>query len=739
MRTGQKGVDVICPQRLEEPVYTTGRDHYGVVKSTLSTTSYINLHGLHPHQTITQLSTDPEIPLDQLDITRDRGTGEFLVRLKQPQDGNDSLTVKVHYVVKELQSDQAIEDAILPVLPDSSLKTLVDEALGAGASAFNTASAKALIESLTQWGRSFQATEKVAGETGTEILGNIIKRRQGACRHRTWAAWAVASAYGLQTRIVSSKAHQWLECSPDQGKHWVTIDLSGTEGEITTRQPEFKASAKGLIIPPEARKKLLAQAKANALDVASRMGVSEEDVIKWMNSDGLHPLEIKDAMPVFRTCLKSRNFLLFQTGVNMLVSGMVPVPENPRSFKHLKERLQKKFITHLENCQSDAEKQRVFKLLNNMKFLFKGDSVESGNKQWLDFIETIYWVLNSDSSEADQYGFELFSSFILENNLLQGLSQQEVTAFYKGISSLLQTTVAKSRKSELQAVQEAFDKKFSMFYPSIKAPASKTPQSTKCSTSASPMQIRAEIPSLEPLLRTTCIGSGHSWQPGGHLNTGRLLRHQAPFYEQKATTSTKAVKIVQTGSNKIIKVDGFTQKKLNDKIKQSSLNINAILLEFGPADPGLDLKLSLIEFSHSSTAANKQKVLDYFAEEGITVPDKLDKQLNQCIECYNTLEPVRKALPGSYAKYLARVTKANDGNLKLYCLAQSEQFRGHRKLPTWQAIMAANALEEEFLPIPGDLVVSHLKKDDGDSLILSDKVFGGYMAEFIDNIQTDDL
>ena len=97
--TGRHGSDVICPEPLQAPVYTMGEEHYGVVPMSLCRDQYVQLPGVYPHQTITRLCTQPEIPLEQLEIVRDRGTGELLIRLKDPCN-HELKKLTVHYVVK---------------------------------------------------------------------------------------------------------------------------------------------------------------------------------------------------------------------------------------------------------------------------------------------------------------------------------------------------------------------------------------------------------------------------------------------------------------------------------------------------------------------------------------------------------------------------------------------------------------------------------------------------------------
>lgn len=743
MRTGQKGVNVICPAHLKAPVFTTGKEHYGVVNRRLSTTAYITLPGLYPHQTITRLSTDPEIPLDQLDITRDRATGEFLVRLKQPWGDKDSFIADVHYVVKELQSDQTIEDAKLPAPSGSPLKALVDEALGEGASAFNTDSSKALIESLTQWGRGFQATEDIAAETGTETLSEIIKRKQGACRHRARAVWAIAASRGLPVRMISSGAHRWLECSPDQGKHWMKINLFGASSEAMAfvNQPNLKESAKGLIFPAEERLNLLAEAKRNPSAFASRIGSSVEDVFRWIEGNGLTPLKINNASSAFNYLMKSNSVERFRIALDVLLSEEMTPRVASGSLRMFIHDLSTRYAEILEGSKSEAERQTMFRLLGKIRPMLKGDSHYSANEQWVMFIKAIDARLGGrmfNSYNPKQRNFEWLSYAIVEGDLLKGLSEEEISEIHH-IFKYAQREAPKPREADVQELHKIFEKQFSPYYPSIKAPAQKTKQACGWEKPADLKLVKGAVPSLEGRLRITRIGAGYTWQPEGSIDLDRLLKQQAPFREQKAIVSTRAIKVVQN-KNKLMGIDRFHSTNLYRKITGSDFSIAGITHCLSlPRQIDLQVENFLYGFYASPTSESMDNILSFLNSHNIAVPEWFHTILRTYLQHHDMVEAAFKNLPTSYAQYLEKTTRANQGKFDLYYLAQNEQFRGHRKLRTWQAIVEANAIKEEFLPIPDDLVVDHLKKEDGDSLILTSKELGHYVNEFIDNTQTDDL
>nr|MDT0251879.1 transglutaminase domain-containing protein [Endozoicomonas sp.] len=85
---------------------------------------------------------------------------------------------------------------------------------------------------LAQWCREFNDTRDIPGQ-GLDLLINLIRKKQGICRHRSQVFQVLSQYFGVPARMVSSNQHRYIEISPDGGQHWRKIDLGGG-GEYTT-------------------------------------------------------------------------------------------------------------------------------------------------------------------------------------------------------------------------------------------------------------------------------------------------------------------------------------------------------------------------------------------------------------------------------------------------------------------------------------------------------------------------
>nr|MDT0253760.1 hypothetical protein [Endozoicomonas sp.] len=85
---------------------------------------------------------------------------------------------------------------------------------------------------LAQWCRGFNDTRDIPGQ-GLDLLINLIREKQGVCRHRSEVFQVLSQYFGVPARMVRSNNHRYIEISPDGGQHWRKIDLGGG-GECTT-------------------------------------------------------------------------------------------------------------------------------------------------------------------------------------------------------------------------------------------------------------------------------------------------------------------------------------------------------------------------------------------------------------------------------------------------------------------------------------------------------------------------
>ena len=82
------------------------------------------------------------------------------------------------------------------------------------------------IESYAQWCRSFESKQNVSG-SGLQLLLDMMRDKQGACRHRMMIFTVLCLYNGVKARMVRSQVHGFCEVSPNQGKNWHKYDLGG--------------------------------------------------------------------------------------------------------------------------------------------------------------------------------------------------------------------------------------------------------------------------------------------------------------------------------------------------------------------------------------------------------------------------------------------------------------------------------------------------------------------------------
>ena len=190
----------------------------------------------------------------ELEVARSHSTGQWLVRCPTPMEqGCESVTIDF----------KVIPDAAYNRLPDSGTAFELSQELisqntrewldnhifkrppGDGCASFDElCHIKQLglpseqIQALVKWCKSFSHTENLPG-SGAELLLNMIRRKQGVCRHRAVVFALLAGYLGIPTRIVRNDCHTYVEVSPDNGRHWHRVDLGGGPGSDTTPPANF--------------------------------------------------------------------------------------------------------------------------------------------------------------------------------------------------------------------------------------------------------------------------------------------------------------------------------------------------------------------------------------------------------------------------------------------------------------------------------------------------------------------
>ena len=238
------------------PAWKTGLalEDLGTIEATcqfLLSSQWLALPGLTPNDQLQGIECREGW---KLEVARSHSTGQWLVRCPTPMEqGCESVTIDF----------KVIPDAAYNRLPDSGTAFELSQELisqntrewldnhifkrppGDGCASFDElchikqlGSPSEQVRALMKWCKSFSYTENLSG-AGAELLLNMIRRKQGVCRHRAVVFALLAGYLGIPTRIVRNDCHTYVEVSPDNGRHWHRVDLGGGPGPDTTLPADF--------------------------------------------------------------------------------------------------------------------------------------------------------------------------------------------------------------------------------------------------------------------------------------------------------------------------------------------------------------------------------------------------------------------------------------------------------------------------------------------------------------------
>ena len=749
---GQAGFDVICPQLLRGPVHMMGNEHYGTCVRKLETEVYIPLTGVYPHQTISQFCTEPPIPLDAFDILRDRKTGQMVIRVNQlPLGCEPSMKVCLHYVLKKVVVPCASRDT--DTLPDlsSPFQPVVGHVLKQ--SAFVQQDTLDFIEALTGWGEKFESGPDITGSNDLEILKGLVNQQRGSCRHRCWATYAVAAAKNIPVRQIFSGSHTWLEMSPDNGRSWLKRDLGGASGhESTFYGYPKKPSVRGLIVSEDEREKLLAEAIQDPAAFALKMGMTQECVETWIASDGFDPLSVKDSHRVHWALMASGELHKFKVALTMLKSGEFRLLHNKASQENYLYNLGDALSEVLVRCKTPQEREAACEQLYSVKHLFHSTDEKSQEEYWYLLVRVAYISLGSlhfKHEAADKtsefslfmpYAFEFLSYCILKKDLLDQFTEQQCKEFYEKLRLHSRDIVPEQYRKTFQQIKDKFEQRYACYLPSIEARAVQAPP-PPVKSDHPPMEGKCQVgysPSLESKVRTTEIGTGFTCQPEGELVVSRLLRQQAPFREQKAVAATKPVKLIQSYAPVLGTNSGWFHWIYAGRFSQPHDTKSLIPEEVWDevsVDASPLLMIFVRQFCYDPTKEHADAIFKILEQGDINVPDSVRRAIQARIDNRKVVDDILASVPQSFAHYAVKLTRANAGNLWLYHLFQNEKYRGFSKPSSAEALLEADRVSEEFLPVPSHLVREQMQKVDKDSLMVTSAELAEYMDEFATALQ----
>ena len=218
----------------------------GTGKFRLHKEEWLPLPGISARDQLIYLRCRNGFPLE---VARGKKTGQLLVKLAETAPGDDLETtlnfiIKPDYAgLKPLVSGEAIQ--VCDGLCDPAICQQLDDDVFSKKSAIHTGchelqTIKAIsdpcqrLHALATWCKRFGDIRDVPG-SGLKLLMNLIRERQGVCRHRSQVFQVLSQYFGVPARMVSNDCHQYVEISPDGGKHWRRVDLGGG-GQVTKEQ-----------------------------------------------------------------------------------------------------------------------------------------------------------------------------------------------------------------------------------------------------------------------------------------------------------------------------------------------------------------------------------------------------------------------------------------------------------------------------------------------------------------------
>ncbi|MGI9276540.1 MAG: hypothetical protein ACR2PT_17050, partial [Endozoicomonas sp.] len=253
LNCGQEVEIIPAPGWPEAKLTLTGMQQLGSGDFLLKKDSWTSLPGLSALDQLRYIQCKPQRPLL---IARDKQTGQLLVR---QADTARTQSAKIHldFIIEPdktcfapLRESEPIEtvDGLL----DPQIRARLDEEVfsqkGRIHPAFRELQAikkisdkASQLKALAEWCLTFSDSHDVPGEN-LSLLLNLIREKQGVCRQRSQVFQVLGQYFGVSARMVANDAHQYVEISPDNGRHWRKINLGGggsfSLDELPQQHPE---------------------------------------------------------------------------------------------------------------------------------------------------------------------------------------------------------------------------------------------------------------------------------------------------------------------------------------------------------------------------------------------------------------------------------------------------------------------------------------------------------------------
>ncbi len=176
-----------------------------------------------------------------LELGRGRETGQLLVRLDKASPVTDCVMQLAFVVEPDLACLEPVQEGepvqLQTDLCPSAIRERLDrDVFSASARGYpacqelvrirNTPDMALRLNRLANWCQSFSSDRDVPGQ-GLDLLVNLIRGKQGVCRHRSRVFQALSHYFGVMARMVKNTAHRYIEVNLDGGSRWRKINLGG--------------------------------------------------------------------------------------------------------------------------------------------------------------------------------------------------------------------------------------------------------------------------------------------------------------------------------------------------------------------------------------------------------------------------------------------------------------------------------------------------------------------------------
>ena len=258
MRDGQlQEVKVPCDEGGAEPLSHPGwqerhrtleaGEQLGSGQFRLSKNQWLPLPGLSARDRLIHLRCRKDLPLT---LARGRDTGQLLVKLAENATCDtadttlDFIIMPDRHGLKKLIPGEMIQ--VCEGLCDPVIRQWLDDQVFSPKVAIHDAYYELQVIkaepdpcqqllALAKWCQEFGDSRDVPGQ-GLGLLTNLIREKQGVCRHRSQVFQVLSEYLGIPARMISNTAHQYVEISPDGGRQWRRLDLGGGEQYTWTEQ-----------------------------------------------------------------------------------------------------------------------------------------------------------------------------------------------------------------------------------------------------------------------------------------------------------------------------------------------------------------------------------------------------------------------------------------------------------------------------------------------------------------------